>query len=126
MKSLGINFPFKETSNGGVIGYTQTDSEAIKANLTAFVTLKRGQRVMRSSLYSPIYDYIMEPWDSISEDGLSNDLKEKIKEFFPEIVVNKINFDIDERESLLKILIYYTIVDIKVSDMVSFSVFIEV
>ena len=56
MKSLGIQFPFKETYNGGIIKYTQTDVQAIKSNLTALLTLKRGQRPMNNSLYSPLYD----------------------------------------------------------------------
>ena len=85
MESLGILFPFGETFNGGIIAPTKTTAEAVKSNLTAFLLLKRGQRVMRNNMYSPIYDYIMEPWDEISESGLRQDLEDKISEYFKEI-----------------------------------------
>jgi len=125
MKSLGIQFPFTETYNGGIIGYTQIDVEAIKSNLTAFLTLKRGQRPMHNSLYSPLYDYIMEPWDNISESRLTDDLSKKLVEFFPEIEVKKINFVFEEENNYLHLTLYYTVVDLKVSDSVSVTIAIQ-
>ena len=122
MKSLGLNFPFTETNDGGIFGYTEVDVEAIKANLIAFLTLKRGQRVMNNSLYSPIFDYIMEVWDELSEASLTNDLKRKLTEFFPEIAVKKIKFVFEEEKNLLHLTLYYAIVDLKVEDNVSVSV----
>lgn len=125
MKSLGIQFPFTETYNGGIIGYTSIDTEAIKANLTAFLTLKKGQRPMNNSLYSPLYDYIMEVWDEISQANLTDELKQKLITFFPEIQVNKIKFDFEEENHLLHLTLYYTIIDLKVNDTVSVSLFVQ-
>jgi len=125
MKSLGINFPFAETNNGGVIGYTELSADAVKANLTAFLTLKKGQRVMNNSLYSPLYDYIMEVWDEMSETSLTIDLKQKLTEFFPEIEVKKILFVFDEEQHLLHLTLYYTLTDLKIEDNVSISIFVQ-
>lgn len=125
MKSLGINFPFTETHEGGVIGFTEIDTEAIKSNLNAFLTLKRGQRVMRNSLYSPLYDYIMEGWDELSQSALTNDLRKKLTEFFPEINVKRIKFDFDEENHFLHLTLVYEIIDLKVEDNVSVSLAIE-
>jgi phage baseplate assembly protein W len=125
MKSLGIQFPFIETYNGGVIGYTQIDTEAIKANLTAFLTLKRGQRPMNNTLYSPLYDYIMETWDEISEASLTNELKQKLLYFFPEIEIKKIQFVFDEESNFLHLKLYYYIIDLKLEDNVSISLVIQ-
>ncbi len=122
MKSIGIQFPFTETYDGGIIGYTSIDSEAIKANLIAFLTLKRGQRPMNNSLYSPLYDYIMEPWDDISETKLSSELNKKLSDFFPEINVDNIIFEFEEENNLLHVNLYYTILDLKVSDIITISV----
>jgi len=125
MKSLGIQFPFIETYNGGVIGYTQIDTEAIKANLTAFLTLKRGQRPMNNTLYSPLYDYIMETWDEISEASLTNELKQKLLYFFPEIEIKTIQFVFDEESNFLHLKLYYYIIDLKLEDNVSISLVIQ-
>lgn len=125
MKSLGIQFPFTETRNGGVIGYTEIDTEAIKANLTAFLTLRKGQRVMNNSLYSPLYNYIMEVWDELSEISLTDELKQKLAEFFPEISVKKIKFVFEEDSHFLHLTLYYTVIDLKVEDNVSISLVIQ-
>ena len=47
---------------------------------------------MNNSLYSPLYDYIMELWDEISESELTKDLNQKLIDFFPEIEVKKNKF----------------------------------
>jgi phage baseplate assembly protein W len=125
MKSIGIQFPFTETYDGGIIGYTSIDSEAIKANLIAFLTLKRGQRPMHNSLYSPLYDYIMEPWDEISESKLKSELTQKLSDFFPEIEVDSINLELEEENHLLHMTLYYTIFDLKTSDIITISVVIQ-
>lgn len=125
MKSLGIQFPFTETYNGGVIGYTQIDVEATKSNLTAFLTLRKGQRPMNNSLYSPLYDYVMEQWDEISETNLTNDLKQKLVEFFPEIEVKKIKFVFDEENNYLHLTLYYNIVALKIQDNVSVTLVVQ-
>lgn len=125
MKSLGIQFPFKETYNGGIIKYTQTDVQAIKSNLTALLTLKRGQRPMNNSLYSPLYDYIMEAWDEISEAGLTSELEKKLDEFFPEIDVKKIKFVFEEETNLLNVTIIYVITELKVEDNITISLTVQ-
>ena len=125
MKSIGINFPFTETYDGGVIGVTQTDVQKIKSNLTAYLTLKKGHRVMNNSLYSPLYDYVMEVWDEISQTSLNDDLTQKIAYFFPEIQVKKINYDFDENNNLLHIKIIYAILDLGVQDSVEISLALE-
>jgi hypothetical protein len=125
MQSLGIKFPFTETYNGGVIGYTELDTDAIRSNLTAFLTLKKRQRVMNNKLYSPLYDYIMEIWDPISESILTDELKKKLTEFFPEISVKKIKFEFEEESNLLHLSLYYIINDLKIEDSVSVSIYVQ-
>jgi len=125
MESLGIKFPFTETYDGGIIGVTQTDIQKTKSDLLAFLVLKRGQRPMHNSLYSPIYDYIMEVWDEMTETSLNDDLRQKLNDFFPEIEVNNIAYSFEEAENLLHITIYYTIIDLKVKDNVSLDLVLE-
>ena len=79
--SISIKFPFDRTQEGGVFEVNKTTDEAIRTNLISLLTTKRGHRVMRPSLYSPIFDFIMEPWDDISEDDLRGQLETKIQEF---------------------------------------------
>lgn len=123
---ISIKFPFQETQDGGVFLSTKTTSEAIQTNLIALLTLKRRHRVMNHNLYSPLWDYIFEPWDDISATKLRGELIEKISEYISEIDVTDIRFTFNEQENLLEVKVVYKIIDLGgVADSVSVIVPVE-
>tara|TARA_B100000900_G_scaffold407354_2_gene419918 strand:- start:144 stop:527 length:384 start_codon:yes stop_codon:yes gene_type:complete len=105
--SINIKFPFKETNVGGIFDTNKTTDTAVKSDLISLLTTRRGQRPMRSSLYSPIYDYIMEPLDDFVKSELKREIEEKVSEFLPQITITAIIFK--EEENLLKIDITFRI-----------------
>lgn len=107
--SINVQFPFSESTEGGVFGTNKTTQTAIRANLFAFLTMRRGQRPMNNKLYSPLYDFIFQPWDEISEDELREALVDKLSNFFPEISVEEIRMEFEEGENLLRLKIIYSI-----------------
>lgn len=109
--AIGIKFPFSESFEGGIYRYTKTTPEKVRTNLIALLTLKRRQRPMHNNLYSPLYDYIFEPWDEISADKLKEDLLDKIATFIPEIVTEDVLFNFDESTNLLTTKIVYSIIE---------------
>lgn len=124
--SISIKFPFKETQQGGVFMPNNTTLEAIQTNLIALLTMKRRNRVMHNSLYSPLYDYIFEPWDDISSATLKTELIEKISEFIPQVEVSEIRFNFDEKVNLLEVKIIYKVTELGgVVDDVSVSIPVE-
>jgi len=112
MSILGIKFPFKETTSGGIIQGTTTTNEKIRTNLLSLLTTRRRQRVMHNDFFSPIYDYIFEQLDDITRDSLRNSIKDKVKQFIPEITITTIDFQTDEENNLITISIYYTILSL--------------
>lgn len=112
--SISIKFPFQRTQDGGVFEVNKTTSEAIRTNLISLLTTKRGHRVMRPNLFSPLFDYIMEPWDEISESELREALLSKISEFMAnQVEVVKINLDIQDDGSTLRVEVIYTVLQIR-------------
>lgn len=107
--SISIKFPFKETQQGGVFMPNNTTLEAIQTNLIALLTMKRRHRVMRNNLYSPLWDYIFEPWDDISSARLKTDLIEKISEYLPQVSVVDIKFNFTEQTNLLEVKVIYKV-----------------
>lgn len=78
---------------------------------------------MRSSYYSPLYDYLFEQWDDIAEQQLREALFEKIQEFIPEVTVNQINLLFDEAKNLLTVNIAYSVIELfNAQDSVSIEV----
>jgi len=81
---------------------------------------------MNHDLYSPLWDYIFEPWDDISATKLRDELIEKISEYISEIDVTDIGFTFNEQENLLEVKVVYKIIDLGgVRDSVSVIVPVE-
>lgn len=108
-QSINIKFPFSETFDGGVFASNTTTESAIKSDLISLLTTKRRQRVMRSGLYSPIFDYLNEQLDSVLKDRLKADIIEKVGQFIPQIEIKGIKFTEKPDENMLGIQIVFSI-----------------
>jgi hypothetical protein len=124
--AIGIKFPFQESFDGGVFRYTRTTPEKVRTNLIALLTSKRRQRPMHNNLYSPLWDFIFEPWDEISADRLKTELLNKIADFLPEINTEDVLFNFDEFTNVLTTKIVYSIVELAgATDFVEIDVVIH-
>ena len=124
--SISVKFPFKETTAGGLFMANETTQESIQTNLISLLTLKRRSRVMHNNLFSPLWDYIFEPWDSISETLLKSEIIEKIGDFIPQVEVSEVLFSFVEKENLLEVKVVYKINDLGgVRDSVSIIIPVE-
>lgn len=124
--AIGIKFPFQEGFDGGVYKFTRTTPEKVRTNLFSLLTLKKKQRPMRNNLYSPLWDYIFEPWDEISADKLKSELLEKIEMFMPEITVEDVIFNFDEETNVLTTKVVYTIIELAgMTDFIEIDVEIQ-
>lgn len=122
--NISIKFPFKETTEGGVFRGNKTTLEKIQSNLIALLTLKKRQRPMDNDLYSPLFDYIFEPWDEISEENCRKDLINKIKKYIPEVQILKIIFAFeDTQENMVEVKIVYSVPELgSIEDIIIMSV----
>lgn len=100
---INIKFPFQNTIEGGVFATNKSTSNAIKDDLISLLTTRRGQRPMRNSLYSPIYDYIMEPLDNFVKSEMKKDIEKKVSEFIPQISIIAIEFEEPEQGNILTV-----------------------
>ena len=124
--SISIKFPFKETQQGGVFMPNNTTLEAIQTNLIALLTMKRRNRVMHNNLFSPLWDYIFEPWDDMSSINLKTEIIQKIGEFIPQVEVSEVLFNFDETQNLLEVKVVYKVNELGgITDNVSISIPVE-
>jgi hypothetical protein len=109
-QTINIAFPFKETQFGGIFLGTTTSESALQSDLIYLLTSRRNSRVMNSQLYSPVFDYIFEQSDSIMQTNLTNDIKDKVKQFIPQIKINNITYSTNPiTPNLMTMLISYSI-----------------
>ena len=108
--TLGIQFPFEDSNKGGRFKATRTTREAIRSNLTSLMTTMKGQRPMRSNVYSPFYSYLFDPWDNLTEEMLDKEVREVVQDVMPEITLEGLVYDFDEETYVLKVTFIYSIV----------------
>jgi hypothetical protein len=110
--AIGLKFPFEDSFEGGVFKFTKTTPDKVRTDLIALLTTKRRQRLMHNNLFSPLWDYVFEPWDEISADKLKTELLNTISTFMPEIIVQDIVFSFDEATLILTTQVIYSIVEL--------------
>lgn len=106
---INIKLPFEESDSGGVFNVNKTTGQALTDDLLCLMTTRRGNRVMRNRIYSPVYDYINEPIDEITIENLSRDIEQKIQEFLPQIDVYETRITPYEDQNILEIKILFTV-----------------
>lgn len=106
---INIKLPFEESDAGGVFNVNKTTGQALTDDLLCLMTTRRGNRVMRNRIYSPIYDYLNEPIDEITIQNLSKDIEDKIQEFLPQIDVYETRITPYEDQNILEIKILFTV-----------------
>ena len=117
-RGINIKLPFENTQDGGVFALNITTENALRDDLVSLLTTKRGQRVMRNNLFSPIFDYIGEPLDGITQERLDHDIREKVSEFIPQIEIKNIKFTPNPEENLLGIKIIFAISELFGSEQI--------
>lgn len=118
IRGINIQFPFQETQDGGVFALNSTTENALRDDLVALLTLKRGQRPMRNAMFSPIFDYLGEPLDETTQRLLDSDIREKVALYIPQIVIKNIKFTPKPEDNLLGIKIVFTITELFGAEMV--------
>ena len=59
---------------------------------------------MRSGVYSPIFDYLFEPIDDITQQNLTKDIQNQVKKYLPQIDVLEVRMDLSEEDSNILII----------------------
>jgi len=117
--SISLKFPIQRTIKGGVMNSTETSAQAIRTNLIFLLTTKPGNRVMREECVSPIYNFIMEPFDEITENELKDAIKEKIYDYIPQITILSVSLKhSNDDDNLAIVTIIYSINALGVEDNV--------
>ena len=112
-RPISIKFPFQRTQEGGVFETNKTTDDAIRTDLVSLLTTKRGHRVMRPGLFSPIFDFLMEPWDEISESELREQLLDKVDQFMAGLIeVKKMIFELQNDGNTLRVEIVYVLLQL--------------
>lgn len=115
---IGVDIPFNE---GGVFTPNYTTKEAIKNNLINYFLTNPGERPGNPTFGGGLRNFIFTNIDSENLDFLKDDINEKLKNQFPNILVYSVivtgNFDNNEVQVAIK----YSVQNTSITDDLTLS-----
>ena len=107
-----INFPFKDSPKGFFLDLTETDDNAIKADLTHLLLTKKGERLYMPDFGTDLYKFIYDQNDGRTKTDIKLELQETIKKYIPNLVINDIKIEDSElSDQLVTIHVDYTVTE---------------
>ena len=111
-KYININYPFKDSKKGFFLDLTEQDNQAIKADLLHLILTRRGQRLYNPDFGTDLLRFIFEPNDSLTQEGIKDEIRTVVKRFLPNLKLNEILIEESpESEYAAVVSISYTITD---------------
>lgn len=98
MKSINIEFPIQDSSEGTLFKMNQTTKDALRADLYLLLMTQKGERYYMPNYGTSLLEFIYEPNDQITSNDIEENIKNTVSRYIPSLKINKINFykDIDE------------------------------
>jgi phage baseplate assembly protein W len=88
--TYGINFPFRDSYDGNFLDLSESNQEEIRTNLIHLLLTRKGTRYYLPDFGTRLYEYIFEPMDSPTFDGIESEIRESCERYIPNLKINKI------------------------------------
>jgi phage baseplate assembly protein W len=89
--TYGINFPFIDSLRGDYLQLTELQSEEIKADLIHLLLTRKGSRYFLPEFGTRLYEFLFEPFDSLTFNAIESDIRDAIQNFMPNLLVNSLS-----------------------------------
>ena len=89
-RTYGINFPFRDSFNGTYLDLTEYSDAEIRANLIHLLLTRKGSRYFLPNFGTRLYEYIFEPLDGPTFDGIETDIRESCEQYLPNLKITNI------------------------------------
>ena len=108
--TYGINFPFRNSSQGDYLELTEFESQEIKADLIHLLLTRKGSRYFLPTFGTRLYEFIFEPFDGLTFDAIQSDIRDAVATFMPNLLLNNITitpldpqeeFDLDTNQAVI-------------------------
>lgn len=86
-----------------------SDEENIRQSLWTLLSTSPGERVHRYDYGCPIRRYVFEAMDISTQTLLRDEIERAVVMFEPRVDLNRVDFEVNEKEGILSITLDYTI-----------------
>jgi phage baseplate assembly protein W len=99
-QKYGIKYPFtSDNDNGTYIDLNDTYAEGIKSQVLHVIFTPKGQRLRDPDFGTDIIKYIFSPSDSLTLNGLKNEISKQITKYVPFVEFRDITIYKDDEEN---------------------------
>jgi|TARA_R110000764_G_scaffold100755_3_gene185893 phage baseplate assembly protein W len=116
--AIGFNLPMNE---GGVFTPNYQTKEAIKNNLINYFLTNPGERPGNPTFGAGLREFIFTQIDSEDLGLIKSDIQEKIRLFFPDVIIQEITVLPTNESNTIKINITYSVKDTGINDTLTLS-----
>lgn len=89
--TYGIDFPFRQSAKGNYLSLTETANDEIRANLLHLILTRKGSRYFLPDFGTRIYEFIFDPLDGVTFDGIKSDIEQQVAKYIPNLTINNIS-----------------------------------
>ena len=116
--AIGFNLPMNE---GGVFTPNYQTKDAIKNNLINYFLTNPGERPGNPTFGAGLRAFIFTQIDSQDFDYIKGDIQGKLKDYFPNVIVNEVSVTPARGENTIQINITYNVADTNINDALTLS-----
>lgn len=115
-KAIGFGFPI---NGDAVFVPTYQTRDQIKANLVNYILTNRGERVFNPGFGGNLRNLIFEGIDEATLDEIQSRIQNSISTYFPQVIVNQIQFNTQPDENTINFTLTYQIINFGITDSVN-------
>ena len=100
--AINIRFPLEDdTSKNVFFQQNEISKDALTSNLLLLLLTEKGQRYYQPNYGTNLLQYIFNQKDDITQGEIETELRETVKEFIPQVNIDRLRFfnDIDDNEN---------------------------
>jgi phage baseplate assembly protein W len=100
--TYGIIFPFRQSVTGKYLALSEETDEEIRSNLVHLLLTRKGTRYYLPDFGTRLYEYIFEPLDGETFDGIKTEIQDSVDKFIPNLTIQNITIEpyVDSEASL--------------------------
>jgi len=87
----GVNFPFRDSPLGFYFSLSETTDQEIRSDLLHLILTRKGSRYFLPDFGTRIYEFIFDPMDGETFEGIKSDIQEQVEKYIPNLIVDNIS-----------------------------------
>lgn len=116
--AIGVNLPF---NGNAVFTSNYQTKDAVKSNLINYFLTNPNERIANPTFGAGLRNFLFEAIAEDNLDFLQENIQEKLKTYFPNVIVQNVELLSNEDKNEIKIQIIYSIANTNISDELELS-----